>query len=541
MLKVIIIDDEPLVRVGLRSMIPWQELDYEICGEAPNGRLGLDLILKHQPDIVITDIKMPVLDGLEMMRLALKAERPAKFIILSSYDEFQLVKQAMKQGAEEYLIKLDLEREMLIATLAAVREKILAERGRSDQEERFEKGLRGNLDLLREAFFKRLITKPTLSRAEAGEQAAYLGIELDELLACALVRINLHNPAALEKYDSDELQVLEAAIHNTINEIVNDIFKGYTFVWNPGEFIVICSGAAGLTPEAFLKKAAGMGERLVQMIKQYFNIASSVGLSNPHREYGELAQAYFESCRAAQQSYYSGAAAVLCFADLPPSDADQAPIDLAELKTALPKAIELLDLERIGAAFQMVFDLLNQPRLAREQAYDLCFQIAYLVSGALNVGEAELREIIGYRNSLYESILALNTLAELSGWLTGLERRLCRFISQADDQKNHRLVAKAKRYILEHYREEISLNEVAAAISISPGYLSTVFRQNTGICFTDYVTEAKIGQAKKWLRESDYKIYEISAMLGYQNAYYFSKVFKKVTGMTPSEFSGKKI
>ncbi|TCL70798.1 two-component system response regulator YesN [Hydrogenispora ethanolica] len=541
MVKVVIIDDEPLVRVGLRSMIPWEELGYELSGEATNGRQGLELIGKQQPDIVITDIKMPVMDGLEMMRLVLKAEQPVKFIILSSYDEFQLVKQAMKQGAEEYLIKLDLEPEVLTETLAAVREKLLAERGRSDQEERLEKGLRENLELLREGFFQRLLSKPAAPQAELSEQAAYLGIDLDELLACALIRINLNNPAELEKYDANELHVLESSIHNTINEIVNDIFKGYTFVWNPGEFIVIFSAAAGLANEAYRKKAVGMGERLAQMIKQYFNIGVSVGISDPHQGFTELSRAYFESCRAVQQSYYSGAATVLCFADVPQGESDQAQIDMAELKTALPKAIELLDLELIGAAFEMVFNLLNEPKLSREQAYDLCFQIAYLINGALNVSEAELKEIIGYRNSLYESILTLNTLAELGHWLTGLERRLCRFISQTDEQKNHRLVAKAKRYILDHYREEISLNEVAAAISISPGYLSTIFRQDTGICFTDYVTEAKIGQAKKWLRESDYKIYEISALLGYQNAYYFSKVFKKVTGMTPSEFSGKKL
>ena len=112
-------------------------------------------------------------------------------------------------------------------------------------------------------------------------------------------------------------------------------------------------------------------------------------------------------------------------------------------------------------------------------------------------------------------------------------------MAREDEQGNRRLIAKAKKYILDHYMERVSLEQVASAINISPGYLSTIFRQSTGTRFTDYVTGVKIDQAKRLLRETDYKVYEVSEMLGYQNAYYFSKVFKKIVGMTPSEYSGK--
>lgn len=539
MIKVLIIDDEPLVRVGLKSMLAWEELGYKIIGEALNGQHGLELIIKNKPDIVITDIKMPVLDGLEMMRRAFAAGRRPKFVILSSYDDFPLVKQAMKQGAEEYLIKLDLEAETLINTLTAVRDKILTEREKSENEERLEKNLQENMDILREGFFKQVISKPLQDRSALEEEAAYLGIELGGLIACASIRIN--NIEIFKKYDSTEVQSFKTSILNTIDEIVNDIFKGYTFSWNKGEFIVVFSGDGGMEPETYRKKAGNMGERLVKTLKQYFNLSISIGISQTYREYTELAQAYFEGCRAAQHSYYyySGSQPVLFFDEVPKGEGEQKQIDITEAKNLLPKAIELHDVEMIGAVFEAVISVLDQPTVQREQAYDLCFQIAYLISGVAGLNEAQLKEIIGYEASLSESILTLGTLAEIINWLIGLEQRLSRFITRNDEQKNHRLIAKAKKYILDHYAEEISLNQVAEAINISPGYLSTIFRQYTGIRFTDYVTEIKIGEAKKLLRESEYKIYEISEMLGYQNAYYFSKVFKKITGMTPSEFSGK--
>jgi two-component system response regulator YesN len=537
MFKVLIIDDEQLVRMGLKSMLPWGELGYEIVGEALNGQQGLDLIGKLQPDIVITDIKMPIIDGLELMRRAIAEQPQLKFIILSSYDDFQLVKQAMKQGAEEYLIKLSLEPDILSATLASVREKIIAERGKPLIDEQLDKGLRENLTMLREGFLKRLINKPLPSQAELDQQLKYLGIELEAMLCCALIRIN--NPAALTKYETHEMHSLETAILTTIDEIVNDVFKGYTLPWNPGEFLVILSGNSGYSPETFLAQAVAMGERVAQTVKQYFNISVSLGFGNPRHDYTELQESYFEGLRAIQHCHYSGTQTILCFTELPQDNENQASVDISEQKNILPQAIEVHDLETIGSVFETLSMIVSDPGVSREQAYDLCFQIAYLLPGALGITETELKEVFGCKNSFYESILSLNTLAEIHDWLIGLERNIFRRLSRNDVQKNHRLIARAKRYILDHYAGEISLNEVAAAINISPGYLSTIFRQETGICFTDYVTEIKIGQAKKLLRESEYKVYEISAMLGYQNAYYFSKVFKKVTGMTPSEYSGK--
>jgi two-component system response regulator YesN len=366
-----------------------------------------------------------------------------------------------------------------------------------------------------------------------------LGIELNEQLACAVIRIN--NRRSLKKYDADEMRLFEVSLCNTINEVVNDSFKGYTFSWNPGEFVTVFSSDGGMTPEIYRQKVGEMGERLVHIVKQYFNISISIGFSNPCRGYAELHQAYLESYRAFQSSYDTEEREVAIFDELTENNQVQTKIDIIELKDLISNGIELHEQESVRIAFAKAQSVLHGPAINRERAYDLCLQLAYLIKGVSGLSETELKAIIGYDHSLYETILRLNTLVEIIDWLSGLEERICSYIHRKDETKNHRLIIKAKKYILEHYPEEFGLNEVASAINISPGYLSTIFRQYTGMCFSDYVTEVRIDQAKKLLRESDYKIYEISEMLGYQNAYYFSKVFKKITGMSPSEFSGKQM
>lgn len=536
MLRVIIVDDEALVRLGLQSMLRWEELGYEIVGEATNGQQGLDLIMQSDPDIVITDIKMPVMDGLEMMRLAAEAGRNPRFIVLSGYDEFQLVKRAMKLGAEEYLIKLDLEPSTLMEALAAARDKALAQRDRVTDEKQLKDAVGGNMHLLRESFFRQIISKPDRGEVELKGQAEYLGLKLRGMIVCAVIRIN--NMSVLDKYDDEEVHSFEASIRSTINEIVNDSFEGYAFAWNRGEFVAIfCAPSAdGMTAQ--MQKAGHTGDRIVQVLNQYFNVSVSVGISDPFEQYSQIAPAYFEACRAAQRCYYTGDQSVLFFSDVPSSYGHPDPVDVSYLSDALAEAIELHDVQMIGKVFEALINLVNEPNFSRKQAYDVCFQIAYSIGGSPGLADAQFKEIIGGR-SLHETILGLGTLAQIVNWLIGLEQRLCRLVAREDEQGNRRLIAKAKKYILNHYMERISLEQVASAINISPGYLSTIFRQCTGACFTDYVTGVKIDQAKRLLRETDYKVYEVSEMLGYQNAYYFSKVFKKIVGMTPSEYSGK--
>jgi two-component system response regulator YesN len=536
MLKVVIVDDEALVRLGLQSMLRWEELGYEIVGEATNGQQGLDLIMQSDPDIVITDIKMPVMDGLEMMRLAAEAGRNPRFIVLSGYDEFQLVKRAMKLGAEEYLIKLDLEPNTLAEALAAARVKALAQRDRATDEKQLTNAVGGNMHLLRESFFRQIISRPDRGEAELKGQAEYLGMKLRGMIVCAVIRIN--NMSVLDKYDDEEVHSFEASIRSTVNEIVNDSFEGYTFAWNRGEFVAIFCAPSAENATAQMQKAGHTGDRIVQVLNQYFNVSVSVGISDPFERYSQIAPAYFEACRAAQQCYYTGDQSVLFFSDVPGSCGHPDPVDVSCLSDALAEAIELHDVQMIGKVFEALINLVNEPNFSRKQAYDVCFQIAYSISGSPGLADAQFQEILGGR-SLHETILGLGTLAQIVNWLIGLEQRLCRLVAREDEQGNRRLIAKAKKYILDHYMERVSLEQVASAINISPGYLSTIFRQSTETCFTDYVTGVKIDQAKRLLRETDYKVYEVSEMLGYQNAYYFSKVFKKIVGMTPSEYSGK--
>ena len=213
---------------------------------------------------------------------------------------------------------------------------------------------------------------------------------------------------------------------------MNETFEGYTFTWNQGEFVVIlCFPDLGDTV-AQVQKAANMGDRLALVLDQYFNVSVSIGISDPCRGYAQLAPAYFEACRAAQQSYYTGDQSVLLFSDLPSNYGSPDRIDVSDLSDELAEAIELHDVQMIGRVFEALISLLNEPNVSRKQAYDSVSDRA-LDHRHLRLDENSFREITGDRSLMRP--YGLGTLAQIINWLIGLERRLCRLVAREDERE----------------------------------------------------------------------------------------------------------
>lgn len=535
MFRVVVIDDEALVRVGLKSMVNWEEQDCELVGEASNGEAGFELINSLKPDIVITDIKMPVADGLQMIERLKTENIKAKFIVLSSYDEFNLVRQAMKLGVEDYLIKLEMEPDNLIKILTKLKEKIVSEFKKREKEDMLEKHIRTNKYAMREEFFKKVIGKIIKSEKEIDEELDYLQINLkDNNIVCATILIN--DIGKLKKYEEEDINLFEFSIINIVDEIVNDVFTGYTFKWTLNEYVTVFSCENEIEDSLLKVKVKDITERISTMLKQYFSIDVFIGVSNVQNSISNLSAAYVECSCALQQSFYVGTDKVIFFSDISSVKSESSNFDFAEITDDLLKYIELNDIEAIDLTFENIIYSLSKDKASKERAYDVCAKIAYLITIGVEKNEKSVQQIFGDNKTIFETILKLSSLKDVEVWLRKIKSGLCRFIASKETVQNNKLVSAAKRYVIENFGISINLQDVASMLNISAGYFSTIFKQVTGISFIDYVTEVKINEAKRLLKESNYKIYEIAQKTGYENAYYFSKVFKKVTGLTPREY-----
>jgi len=534
MYKVVIIDDEALVRIGLKSMINWSDNDCEIIGEAANGQSGYELILDTSPHIVITDIKMPLMDGLEMIQKLKESGNKSKFIVLSSYNEFELLRKAMKYGIEDYLIKLELEPELLIDILTHLKEKISLDYKKQDEEYKTEKYLMENKFAMREEFFKKVISKVTKDKNEIEEELDYLKITLNKnCILCAVIQVS--NAGKFDNFEEADINLLEFSILNVVDEIVNDFFEAYCFKWKINEYNIIFSADDNSEKKDIKDKIKSMSERIITMLKQYFNIDSIMGISNINKGLTGIGNAHVESRQALKESFFKGKEKVLFFDDIVLKENIEKIAYQYELDSLL-KYIELSDIEAIEIVFQEIINDLNDKGISKNSAYDLCAKITYLINIAVGKDKKNLEIIFGDDTSIFEKISKLESIQAIEDWLRKIEKGIYNYLLNQNKGQNKKLIYKTKKIINDNRGKVVSLQDVASKLNISSGYLSTIFKQYTGVSFIDYVTEVKMEEAKRLLKEGKYKIYEIAQMTGYENAYYFSKVFKKVTGITPREF-----
>ena len=257
-------------------MVNWEEHGYELVGEAENGEKGLELIEKLKPDIVMLDIRMPVLDGIGVLRrLNEKPDRP-RTLVLSSYDDFELVKEAIKLGADDYLLKLDNNFENILEVMEKISNDILNSRRQKEEDMQYSQQVQKNINVLRKNFFYNAINKFYSFESDMYQSMKFLDIHLDgDYLYCFI--INAERLRAMSEEHNENVPVLSYAVINIAEEIVSGTLHGYCIEWNIGEFCLI---AAAGDPHARVGVAdlTSYGSRLVEMLGEYLNLDVQVGV-----------------------------------------------------------------------------------------------------------------------------------------------------------------------------------------------------------------------------------------------------------------------
>lgn len=427
MMKLIIADDEPLVQAGIKSMIHWEDYGISIAGTAANGAAAYELIKEHSPEIVITDIKMPVMSGLE---LAAKCHEEGRklpvFIILTSYEEFHFVKEAITYQVIAYLVKLELTPKSLADTLQLACKRVFELQASMQTAA----APINNISLMKEQFYTKLIFHLFESAQQFAIQAQNLQLSFDSeafRVSCVEIRSEKLTHMSPDKritlYDNS-LQMTKELLNKYIPHIPCHIISLDT-----GHFAIIFflpqEEAAGNTDT--IRHTL---EQVSAMLFNYYSVTIHAAIGPLVHEPLQIADSYKE----AKQSFaYVSETSPILFSE-----------DAAGGEDTIP-----------------------------------------------------------------------NT-----------------------DYKHH-IVANVKKYIQEHVEEKLTLHKVAGVFNISPNYLSVLFSKHNDVGFSDYINQCKIEAAKRMMTDGNYKMYEISEKLGFESAFYFSRVFKKVTGLSPRDYINK--
>lgn len=532
MFKVFLVEDEIVVREGIRKIIPWEAYGFLYSGDAPDGELALPLIRQIQPDLLITDIKMPFMDGLALIELVRKELPKTKIIIISGYDDFSYAQQAIRMGVEQYLLKPIVKGKMA-EVLTALHKKMDAEQQQQEYLARFQREVHEYETFARRRFFEQIVTG-ALSVLEISETAKTLDIDMNapcyNIVLFSLSSAG-YDASAPETY-SDEVAVIQEKIRRFITGHPELIL----FIWNVTTYAVLVKGRqddiASLTDDCIKKieSCCDMAGRDVN-----WHIAGGVPVSR----LGSIPACFAKASRVLSYRYLFPEEHILTEAcnrdprkkDGQRADADKNGIDQKSIRNFLSSGVR----EEID---RFIDQLLHS---AEGEAVSQSLFCRYLAM-TVYLASVEYLDSIGCRA---DSFWSLELRPNDSVSAPEEARRYTRqVIGQAIDLRDREskkqqrdLLNQAIEFIGGHYREEsISLDRVAKKVNISPNYFSAIFSQEVGLTFIEYLTGKRIEEAKHMLRQTDKRSGEIAYAVGYKDPHYFSFVFKKVTGCTPSEY-----
>ncbi|WP_246303297.1 response regulator transcription factor [Paenibacillus plantarum] len=528
MLKILIVDDEALVRIGIKSIIPWEELGFELVGEAENGKKALEMARTHSPDIILTDIKMPVMTGIELIKQLKHENHPAKFIVLSAYDDLAYVKEAMKHGAEDYILKLELEPEQLMKMMEELRVAVLSSQKRDLNRSISQAYPLIHTALHKEKFIKDLLLGVIQNKEEIQRQLHVLNASfLEKNLSCFIVEVD--DLSIYDKY-GESPHLLDYSILNIVEEVLSSYAEGQVVSLYPKQFIAIFS----------LKKneRVDRGERITELtnnmrtsLRKYLSTSVCIGISDDHQADMPIKQAFKEAKEAIRYKFIFPRGSNIHYREIKQMSLQENEDISAEMKK-VESALLDGEVKSIHDALQLLAQKMSQSNnLTKELLTGLCYSIYYLFQTFVEKYQLTGKNII--HKEMYNEITHMNLKVDFIEWINHLKRRIT---EQLIDNNENMRVFITKQFINKHYKEDLSLEKVAEHLQLSTAYLSNLYKKETGQNFIEYITEVRISQAKFLLKTTDLRIAEIAREVGYSDEYYFSKVFKKNVGEPPLKY-----
>ena len=519
--KVLLADDEEDIRVGISQKMDWAELGFTLVGEADNGQDALELAESLLPDVVLTDIKMPFLDGLELCRILTEQLPASKFVVFSGFDDFEYAKQAIQMNVSEYILK-PINAAELSAVLRRLKDQLDRERTERQNMEFFRSQYTESLPVLQELFYTRLLD----GRIPPGQEAAQARrLDIDLYSEGGWV-------AALAHIGSGGLKSTMAPL--SIQQLLEENLSHVgckTFLDNDAAAL-IAALQKGFTVYDLIQVLG----RVCTLAGSYLGLTLTIGVGAPCQQLGGLAQSAAGARAALDYRAFVGRGRAIYIGDLEPESGVSLSFDESD-EHALASAVKLGGEAEIRSAVESLTEKLRDAN-PPPGPYNLFFlELLTCLLKLTRRANLAMEDVFGTGFTGAVQATDFPSLEAMGEWCLERCLRIQSMIHRQRSDSAGRTVEQAKEFIRQHYREsDLSVERLCAHLHLSPAYFSTLFKRETGMSFTAYVTVVRMEAAAEALRGTEEKTYLIARQCGYEDPNYFSYVFKKHFGVTPTKF-----
>jgi len=524
MLSVFIADDDKIIRQGLRLIVEsWAQ--GEVVGEAADGETALEFISKHKIDLLITDIKMPVMNGIELIHRINAQNIATKIIVLSGFDEYQYVRDALKNGAVDYLLK-PIQKMAFTELLERIREDIDLENTQQQNQQQIQVLIQESSSLIKEKFLLDLIKGNDISAYESR-----LGGPIwDEHVLKLIVVIGVDRHYLFNNLNFEELVLKKISL---LMESTNDI--NCTAALENAQFVLLMSCQMPNPDNAHASMQATLIS-LLESLKSVNPFTFTAGVSEAFYRIESAHIAFQQSVSALNRRFFEGTDKMINYVpDSPIRETINKKIIHDSLKDIVD-AVELGDSHKTSVVIHKLFEEFDKSRACHEKIRNACMNLIQGIYRAI----ADFEEIATMHDAknggFLQRILDVDTFAELRGFMADTIYNMTQKINNLKQEKSTKVIEVAKSYILHNYNQEISLKSVAEHVYLNPSYFSILFKNETGSNFISFLIDVRIQHAKKLLANPGITIAEVGRMVGYEEHVSFGRAFKKTVGVSPAEY-----
>ena len=527
MFNVLLVDDEEWICKLIRKIVDWNDLEFNIIAEAHDGITALELIKKHKPSLVVTDIRMPGLDGNALIKETRDLQIKTEFIIISGYSDFEYARSALSYDAFGYLLK-PLDKEDLTEVLINVREKI-------KNDNLIEKKIEHSDEIFLEKKFINLLTKiydeeDKMLSLEVLNQEYNLHFQ-EGLFQVALCKFDPIQGKSSYNYNNEDIEKLATIVKEKCKNIC---YEAITLYLDRMETLVCILNYQN----SMTSKTLDIFNEILMPFKQnnlsnYFLLTIGIGIQV--NNIMALNDAYFSSLNAIKSRIKLGKEKVIQLSD---SDVALKHIISIDDEKKMQCAIDIFD--TTGFDFQLKWVFKKSLASARDNpvaTFKLAYEIVDLLINAMREKDINNGKELVDRLEVFEKIDTCSTEQEIIDYISKIfNKYIEKYESYKKQNSGNKLINIIKAFVSENYMKDISLIDAAKLVYLNPTYLSELFKRETGENFSEYLTSYRISIAKGLLKDVKYKVVDIAQHVGYTDPKYFSKLFRKNVGVNPTEY-----
>lgn len=541
MYRLMVVEDEDMIRRGIVDSVPWQSLGFVVVAESKNGKDALDRLEKNSVDVLLTDIKMPVMGGIELSKKARQLCPDIEIVILSGFAEFEYARQAISFRAFDYLLK-PTNKKKLFDAFTALKEKMDQKRERREEIFYSNMFINAGYETMRNEFLKSMLEGDTSLFKDFDEKTASLELDFSGNYH-TVATIKFDRKSIFKELESSwetDKRLLTFSYGNIIKEVLSSIDNAYYIIQDYDTIdFVFCFSSKEKQDALMIPSLQSISENIQNYLFKHGRVPYTIGIGLSYPSIHHIAKSFSQAKRSIQNNFYLDEQKVQVYQDQNESKYEQNFIQFypEEMQQAAVLISNGNSVETKKCLTAMFGSLMEQ-NLLPEVVKNYCIALKLMVESKITNGYEVMEKVIGngYNDFVREALTVKELKTYIIDVMVALAREIDETVDLSEINEQRMIIDKAKSYIQAHLNEKITLKMISEYVYLSETYFSFLFKKVTGVTYIDYIQNLRMKEAKKLLVNTTYKVYRVAEMIGYTDYKYFSVQFKKYVAMTPKEY-----